>query len=100
VKPKYIASDTDPYFSALEQEIDIYAQLLGPRKKVRGFDIGGGTPSIVDTRYISRILDKIDNCFSLPDTTRISIETTPKIAHIDPLKIRDYHDMGIKRISM
>lgn len=52
VKPKYIADDTIPYFEALQKEISMYAQSFGERKKVRGFDIGGGTPSIVDTRHI------------------------------------------------
>ena len=35
-----------------------------------------------------------------PTSVRISIETTPKIAAQQPEKMRAYHDMGIRRISM
>ncbi len=100
VKPKYIATDTEPYFAALQKEIGMYADLLGKGKKVKGFDIWGGTPSIVDTRYIWGIIDTIDSHFSLADDMRISIETTPRIAAEQAGKIRDYHEMGIRRISM
>ncbi len=80
VKPKYIATDTEMYFDALQKEISLYAKNFGTRKRVRGFDIGGGTPSMVDTKYIAGVMESIDKNFTLAEGMRISIETTPKIA--------------------
>ena len=100
VKPKYIATDTDPYFDALQKEIAMYAQNFGTRKRVLWFDIGWWTPSIVDTRYIADVIETVDKNFSLADNMRMSIETTPKIASDQPTKMADYHKMGIRRISM
>jgi len=100
VKPKYIQDDTIPYFDALQKEIAMYAESLWERKKVRGFDIWGGTPSIVDTKHIWDIITTFDSHFDLASDMRISIETTPKIAAEQIQKMRDYYTMWIRRISM
>lgn len=100
VKPKYIQDDTIPYFDALQKEISMYAESFWERKKVKWFDIGWGTPSIVDTRHIWDIIDTFDTHFDLSPEIRISIETTPKIAAEEIQKMRDYYAMWIRRISM
>lgn len=89
------------YFAKLQREIEMYANLtdLG-WKKIRGFDIGWGTPSAVDAIHIENLINTIGKNFILPSTTNISIETTPKIASGEPEKIKAYRDMGIERISM
>src|SRR6187431_344887 len=37
---------TELYMDNLEKELDLYSAILG-RRKLQGFDIGGGTPSFV-----------------------------------------------------
>lgn len=54
----------------------------------------------MDVSYIDHIVDRVRRDFSLAVDTNISIETTPKIASENPEKIRAYHDIGIRRISM
>ncbi len=101
VDPLQIASHEETYFDALEQEFILYRRALGDSaRELNGFDIGGGTPSAAKTRNIARLLDSARRCFDLPESVRISIETTPKIAALQPEKIRAYYYLGIRRISM
>jgi oxygen-independent coproporphyrinogen III oxidase len=90
------------YFDALMTEFDLYQELLNTQqKKLVGFDIGGGTPSMASIDNIARVMTKMQDCFQFdPNATTISIETTPKIAANEPEKIKAYYDMGIRRISM
>jgi len=92
----------DKYFKALFGEFDLYRDMLDTRsKRLVGFDIGGGTPSMASTDNIARVMDKAAACFQMDlQSMDVSIETTPKIAASEPEKIRAYYDMGIRRISM
>jgi len=92
----------DRYFAALMGEFDLYREMLDTRRKrLVGFDIGGGTPSMASIDNINRVMDKAAECFEM-DLSRmdVSIETTPRIAAREPEKIRAYFEMGIRRISM
>jgi oxygen-independent coproporphyrinogen-3 oxidase len=101
VDPALISSSEDSYFDALEQEFALYRQALGDAARtLTGFDIGGGTPTAAQTRNIARVMESARRHFDLPDTVNVSIETTPKIAAQQPEKLRAYHDLGIRRISM
>ena len=91
------SNQTTVYMSALNQELQMYSDLLGSRKLV-GFDIGGGTPSFVAAGLIADHIDQVNKLFDLD--CEISIETTPKIASLEPDKINAYYQMGIRRISM
>ena len=56
----------DSYFDALLKEFDLYKSLLGTeKKKLVGFDIGGGTPSMASSDNIARIMDKAAECFEM-----------------------------------
>lgn len=92
----------DHYFDALMGEFDLYRDLLATsQKKLVGFDIGGGTPSMASIHNIQRVMEKMEDTFDFdPSRMAISIETTPRIASSQPDKIRAYFDMGIRRISM
>ncbi|MEI6118060.1 MAG: radical SAM protein [bacterium] len=83
------------------KEFDLYkAALHTQKKKLIGFDIGGGTPSVLPASDIEHIIQKAKECFIVPEEVIISIETTPKIAAEEPEKITAYYHMGIRRISM
>lgn len=90
---------TKLYMDNLEKELDLYSAILG-RRKLQGFDIGGGTPSFVSAELIDRHVNHVSKLFSFTDGFEISIETTPKIAAAEPEKIAAYHAAGIRRISM
>ena len=60
--------------------------------------IGGGTPSVIDSKYIGEILDEIKKKYSVSEDAEITIEVNP--GTIDEEKLSDYKRFGINRISM
>ena len=58
--------------------------------------IGGGTPSILDSKYIGKILDNLKPCFD--KDAEITIEANP--GTISESKLRDYVGFGVNRISI
>jgi oxygen-independent coproporphyrinogen-3 oxidase len=91
------------YFKALRKEMEMYSAVLGgtKSKRVVGFDIGGGTPSMARSAEIESLIDTVDRLYNFdPSQFEISIETTPRIAATEPQKLKDYYAMGIRRISM
>ncbi len=92
-------NQTVEYMQSLNQEVLYYRSLLGP-VAIAGFDIGGGTPSFVSSDLIAEHLELIHSNFRLTRDCEISIETTPKIASNEAHKLKHYHNLGIRRISM
>lgn len=60
--------------------------------------IGGGTPSIIDSKYIIEILNKIKNSFLVKEKSEITIEINP--GTVTKEKLEDYKKAGINRISI
>lgn len=91
----------DRYHQALMKEFGLYEKLLGRNtRELVGLDIGGGTPSLIDPRYIGEIVERVHRNFQLVPNFGISIETTPKIAAESPERLKMYKAFGIERISM
>lgn len=89
------------YHRALLQELDLYLDLLGwENKELEGFDIGGGTPSLINPRRIGEVVERVTRGFRPASGFGISIETTPKIAAMHPERLTAYRSFGIERISM
>jgi oxygen-independent coproporphyrinogen-3 oxidase len=92
---------TEEYMSRLSAELAMYREhLQTPSRTLHGFDIGGGTPAFVDSRYIARLVEEVTSSFRLGPGWEISIETTPRIAAAQPQKLKDYKACGIDRVSM
>lgn len=89
----------EEYVNSLLKEIDMYKDIIGD-KKILGFDLGGGTPTQLETDQIKRITEKLHKTFNFDSKTEMSIETTPVIAAKDFEKIKALYDMGYRRISM
>ncbi|MBV6492919.1 MAG: hypothetical protein LDLANPLL_00924 [Turneriella sp.] len=90
---------TEIYMRALDEETRLYAEFLGSRK-IRGFDIGGGTPSYPRAEFIENHIETVNRYFTILPECEISIETTPKIAAQEMEKMKAYFKMGVRRISM
>ncbi len=100
INPADNARSEDGYFDLLLQEMAHYRSLLDTRKRLTGFDIGGGTPALAKTENIARIIEDARATFEFEPGMQISIETTPLIAANEPEKIAAFRRMGIERISM
>ena len=84
------------YVQALLREIDAVRE--GQGRSVSSIFIGGGTPSVLDERFIGEILDKIRENFQLRDDAEITIEVNPGTA--DSRKLMAYKEYGINRLSL
>jgi oxygen-independent coproporphyrinogen III oxidase len=88
------------YVDALLRELDDHAGWLS-RTKVRGIDIGGGTPTRLPAKQLERLCRAIapfakDSEHAFP----VSIETTPRIASQEPGKLEILSHGGVQRVSM
>ena len=87
-----------PLFTeCLLKEIDLYKEY----SEKWSFDtifFGGGTPSILPTKYLEQILQKLHDTFDTSKVTEISLEANPGEAPFEHLK--DIKSLGVNRISM
>lgn len=88
----------EKYVLALEQEILTNAMDIGKKYYVDSIFIGGGTPSILSTYQIERILSAIKNNFILTSDAEITIESNPN--SLNEFKLVSYEKMGINRLSV
>ena len=94
--PKEIGK-TESYFACLYREIE------GRSKQYKNkiFDtvyIGGGTPSVVPSKFIAGAIRQIKKCFTLKKNAEITIELNP--GTVDEQKIKEYKSVGINRFSV
>ena len=92
-KERWIVS----YVEALCLEIEQKSAQF-PNYIVETIYFGGGTPSLIDSDLIKKILQQIKTHFNLSEKVEISIECNPE--SLNPTKIQDYQKMGINRISL
>ncbi len=81
-------------FSQKQEEIGIKEQ----KRKVSTIYIGGGTPSYIESKYITQILQTIRENFDVMKEAEITIEVNPGTVTTE--KIKDYQAAGINRISI
>ncbi len=60
--------------------------------------LGGGTPSLLDSRMIVEIMDTLRTYFCIRDDAEVSIEANP--GTLTPDKLDDYRKAGINRLSI
>jgi len=92
-----------------ENQIPLFTKLLikeiksykNYRKKEWNFNtifFGGGTPSILPSKDIEKILEALDDTFDISSVKEITLEANPGEASLDFLK--DIKKIGINRLSM
>jgi oxygen-independent coproporphyrinogen-3 oxidase len=85
----------DRFLNALLKEMKIY------QNTAHTFDtiyIGGGTPSILEGKDISKILETIHRLFKIQPNPEITIEVNPGTMDLDKLKL--YKTAGVNRINI
>lgn len=88
--------EQDDYVQALLREIQAVEE--GEGRSVSSIFIGGGTPSVLDERFLGDILREIRNRFKMKEDAEITIEVNPGTANIG--KLQAYREMGINRLSI
>ena len=60
--------------------------------------IGGGTPSVLQTKFIGQIVETAQSLYKLSSDSEITLEINP--GTVDPEKLREYMDAGVNRVSI
>lgn len=85
------------YVDALCEEILQNAEILS-EYNIKTIYFGGGTPSIIDSKYIVQIMN-ILKLFNINNNLEeVTIEVNPN--SITPVKLQDYYNCGINRLSI
>ncbi len=87
----------EKYLSRLFKEIDFYKNEF-KRVKLSNIYFGGGTPSLLTTSQIKKILNKIDNSFNFLEEGQKNFECNPD--SITAHKISTLREGGFTRISL
>lgn len=65
---------------------------------VKTIYIGGGTPSLIESKYIVEIMKNIKSNFEIQEDAEITIEVNPGTVTLE--KLEDYNNVGINRLSI
>lgn len=89
--------NAERYLKNLIKEIKHYSEIYTD-SIVTTIYFGGGTPSLMSSEYISRIINEIIKCFNIVANPEITLETNP--GTVDKEKIKEFLSVGINRISI
>ena len=88
-------NNVEEYIDAVITEIMSEAELLATRG-INSIYIGGGTPSVIDAKYIVKLLDVLKLFCS--EDVEITIEINPESTTKE--KLQQYFNAGVNRISI
>ena len=87
----------DRYIDALLSDLDAEAELAGDRELISVF-LGGGTPSVFSPAQVDRLLEGVDERFTLEEDIEITMEANPGSVECgDPA---GYRQAGVNRLSI
>lgn len=88
----FVEGDRKKYFDTLLIEIE-----KTPRQQVSSIYFGGGTPSFVETEFLTSVLKKIYDHFDVIKNTEVTIECNPCSTTRE--KLKSYRMAGFNRVS-
>lgn len=83
----------DDYVWCLAQEMLNYKNLC-----LDSIYFGGGTPSRISEKNISRLFDALRECFIISSNAEVTIEMNPE--DVTAQKLRCYYECGVNRLSL
>ncbi len=86
-----------PLLRALRDEITLRKNYLGDAT-IETIYFGGGTPSILSEKEVSRLLGHIKDTFHCSSNLEISLEANPEDLNLE--KLKHLHSSGINRLSI
>jgi oxygen-independent coproporphyrinogen III oxidase len=91
-------ADYDAYLDALFREIDAAAARLPQRRDVTQLHLGGGTPTVLDSRRLERLIEHLKAAFDFSRAAELALEAAPVATSIE--QIETLGDLGFNRISL
>jgi oxygen-independent coproporphyrinogen-3 oxidase len=89
--------DQPRYVAAFRREITHAAAETGPRR-VTSIFLGGGTPSLMETRTVGAILDAVAAAWGIAPDAEITLEANP--TSVEAERFRGYRAAGVNRVSL
>lgn len=86
------------YVEALCAEIRFLARSVVECLEIQTIYFGGGTPSLLSTGQLKKILCEIESSFDLIDPIEITLEANP--GTLSPDYLQEIHSLGINRLSL
>lgn len=89
--------DQDRWRKAYLKELERCAKLT-PGRVVNSVFFGGGTPSLMDPKTITDVLDAVADHWTLANNIEITLEANP--SSVEAGRFTDYASAGINRVSL
>ncbi len=86
------------YVEALAKEIETVARDIRAPRRARSLGLGGGTPSILPTPLLSRVLESVYSMFELEPGSEVTLEANPGTVDLEMLRM--LRDLGVNRLSL
>ena len=86
------------YISNCIQQMRQISVKIAHHEPLSSIYFGGGTPSLIDAKYIQNLIATADNLFTLANNCEITIEANPTSCSLT--KFKDLKAAGINRISI
>lgn len=96
--------DKDAYLQALLREIDLQRMFFDRQGhgstfgRIKTVYVGGGTPSMLSARELSRLFEGLSRHFSLEGATEVTLEANPD--DLNPGKLKELRQLPVNRLSI
>ena len=85
------------FINCIKKEISSFDSIMN-EMEITSIFFGGGTPSLLEPKQISEILNLFTKKYKLSSNCEITLETNP--GTVDFQKLKDFKDIGINRLSI
>lgn len=93
------ASTQESFFGTLKRDLELAASRLPePAVQVDSLYFGGGTPSLVEPRWIERTVKDVLSLFNAVKTMETSLEANPET--VTPANAEAWRGAGVNRLSL
>ncbi len=86
------------YLDAVERELDLLAEALGPRRTLDQLHWGGGTPTYLSPEQCARLFAAITSRFPLGERAEVALEIDPCVTTAEHLEA--LAGLGFNRVSL
>src|SRR3989304_4521888 len=86
------------FLQALKKEINYYADIHSSDRIVNSIFFGGGTPSLMNPKYIHEIIELVRKRFTITEEVEVTLGTNP--GTVEKAKLIEFNKIGINRLSI
>jgi oxygen-independent coproporphyrinogen-3 oxidase len=86
-----------PYLEALESEAALHKAALGGPQPVTQLHLGGGTPTFLDDRELTQLMESLHQHFRIAPDAEASIEVDPRTVTVE--RLERLARLGFNRVS-